>query len=146
MASNDLSLDNLPLLFKKLILCDFLKTFADVDQLSVELVDLALLGQFEQVSFVVSIEVHWNRFVPTVSRQEADVNRAVSAEFGFVVGSNEGLGHVLSFADETDLCFLWFLSGDFVVKLDGLSWFFLDVETERFGSDAEVKGLGGVDC
>lgn len=58
MASNDLSLDNLPLLFKKLILCDFLKTFADVDQLSVELVDLALLGQFEQVSFVVSIEVH----------------------------------------------------------------------------------------
>lgn len=58
MFSDDLSVDLLPLLLEVLVLRDLLESLSDVDQLGVQLVDLALLGEFEQVSLIVRVKIY----------------------------------------------------------------------------------------
>lgn len=56
--SDDLRMDLLPLLLEVLILGDLLESLSDIDQLGMQLVDLALLGEFQEVSLIVRVKIY----------------------------------------------------------------------------------------
>ena len=58
MFSDDLSMDLLPLLLEVLILGNLLESLSDVDQLGMQLVDLALFGKFKEVSLIVRVKIY----------------------------------------------------------------------------------------
>lgn len=58
MFSDDLSVDLLPLLLEVLVLRDLLESLSDINQLGVQLVDLALFCEFEQVSLIVRVKIY----------------------------------------------------------------------------------------
>lgn len=57
MACDDLGLNNLALLLEQFVLGYFLEALTHIDQLRMQFIDLALLGQLQQVCFVVGEEV-----------------------------------------------------------------------------------------
>lgn len=57
MSCNDFGLDYLSLLLEQLVFGDFLKTLPHINQFSMQFVDLALFGQLQKMSFVVSVEI-----------------------------------------------------------------------------------------
>ena len=60
MVADDLCMDYLTLFFKELVLSEFLEALSHVDQLGMQLVNLALFSQLQQVSFVMSVEINRN--------------------------------------------------------------------------------------
>jgi hypothetical protein len=66
MPGNDLRLDYLPLLLEQLIFGDFLEALPHVDQQRMQLIDLTLLGQLQEMSLVVSVEIDRNRLSSAV--------------------------------------------------------------------------------
>jgi len=137
----NLGLDDLPLLLEQLVFSYLLQSLAHIDELGVQLVDLALLGQLEQVGLVMGIEVNRDGFVASVGGDEADVDVGISGHLGLVGDSCEQSGEGLILADDAHVGFLWFFPGHFVEELDGFARFLLDIEAEGFGGDAEVESL-----
>ena len=143
MFSDDLSVDLLPLLLEVLVLRDLLESLSDINQLGVQLVDLALFCEFEQVSLIVRVKIYWDWFVASVGGDEANIQGGVSRLFGLVVRASEANGGILVGADDMHLSFLWLFPSDFVEELDGLAGLLFDIEAEGLASDAEVQAMRG---
>lgn len=103
-----------------------------------KLVDFAFFGQFEEVGFVMCVEIDWDGFVSSISGEEANVEVALSTEFGLVTLSKKWEGEGFRFVDDADGGGFRLFSCDLVKEFDSFAWLLLDVETEGLGSDAEV--------
>jgi len=142
VACDYFGVDYLSLFLEKFVLGYLFQTLSDINQLGVELIDFTLLCEFEKMSLVVGIEINRDGLVSSISRDETDVETAISTDFSLVIISREANGYALDLVDDVDLRFCWFLSCDFVEKFDGFAWFGFNVKAKRFCSDSKVEGVG----
>lgn len=109
-----------------------------------QLVNLALLGQLQQMRLIVGVEVHGDRLVSSIGRDETNIEIGLSTDFGLIVGSSETNGVVLVAADDVHLRLSWLFPSHLVEELDGLTGLLLDVEAEGLSSDTKVQPMSGL--
>jgi len=141
MTCDNIRVDNLSLFLEKLVFSNFFKTFTDIDQLCMKLVNLTLFGQLQQMRFVVSIEIDRYGLVSAVSRHETYIKIGICVQLARSFDSSDTNRVVLVLIYYVNLSILRIIACYFVVKLYGFAGFCFDVETEGFGSDSEVKRL-----
>lgn len=145
MVADDLCMDYLTLFFKELVLSEFLEALSHVDQLGMQLVNLALFSQLQQVSFVMSVEINRNWLVSTISRNEAYIERLISIDFRPILWASQTDRALAIAANDVHLCLFWFFSRDLVEEFNGFARLFVDIEAEGFASDTEVEGIRAVE-
>jgi len=139
MSCNDFGLDYLSLLLEQLVFGDFLKTLPHINQFSMQFVDLALFGQLQKMSFVVSVEIDGDWLRRAISGEEAHIERNITALLSFIAGSSEHDGGIFVGCNDSYLSFMWRFTGDFVEEFDSFSWLFFDVEAKGLVADAKVE-------
>jgi hypothetical protein len=143
MGSDDLGVYGLALFLKLLILSDFLQLLPNVNQPRMQLVDLALLGQFQQMRPIVRVKVHRHRFLPPIGRRKTHPY-TIPTYLRLVACASElddsAEGAVEGRRDD-DMGGCGVVAHGFVVELDGLAGLLVDVKAEGPALDTEVERL-----
>lgn len=93
----------------------------------------------------MSVEVHRNWLVSTISRDEAYIEGLISIDFSPVFWAGQTHRALTIAANNVHLCLFWFFSCDLVEEFNGFARLFVDVEAEGFASDTEVERIWAVE-